>query len=71
MPSELSEAEAPSSHRMSRASRATLACHQESATTATPSVTCTTCFTPGMDRAFAASRLATFPPITGHCASDA
>jgi hypothetical protein len=48
-----------------------LACHQLSATTATPSVICTTCFTPGMAFALAASKLATLPPMTGHWARDA
>jgi hypothetical protein len=61
----------PSSQRTTRASRATFACHQVSATTATPSVIRTTCRTPGIALALASSRSATFPPITGHCASDA
>ena len=48
------------------------ACHQLSATTATPSVICTTCFTPGHRSSPSRRRSSsTLPPITGHCASDA
>src|SRR5207244_361906 len=68
---ELSDFPAPSSHVIVSASRATLARHQLSATTATPSVICTTCFTPGMDLALAASMLTGLPPMTGHGASEA
>ncbi|HEY8067388.1 MAG TPA: hypothetical protein VIF38_00715 [Burkholderiales bacterium] len=52
---ELSVLFAPSSHLTSSVSRAVLACHQVSATTATPSVICTTCFTPGIAFALVAS----------------
>ncbi len=61
----------PSSQVMTSASRACLARHQLSATTATPSEICTMCFTPGIDFAFASSNETGLPPVTGHCASDA
>ncbi|MEJ0047500.1 MAG: hypothetical protein WDN04_16320 [Rhodospirillales bacterium] len=56
---------------MAIVSRAFFACQKLSATTATPSAICTTCFTPGMALALVASKLTTLPPMTGHCASDA
>ncbi len=57
----------PSSQTIGSASSAVLACHHVSATTATAeSPTCTTCFTPGMPCALAASKLFTLPPNTGH-----
>ncbi len=56
----------PSSQTMGSASRAVLASHQVSATTATPeSPTCTTWRTPGMPVTLAASKLFTLPPKTG------
>jgi hypothetical protein len=70
-PSELRFLFGPSSHVTVRASRACFACHQLSATTATPSVMPRMCFTPGIFFAFESSKLATLPPITGHCASAA
>ena len=57
----------PSSHTMGSASSAVLACHQVSATTATAvSPTFTTFFTPFIFATFAASKLFTLPPNTGH-----
>ena len=57
----------PSSHTIGSASSAVLACHQVSATTATPvSPTCSTFFTPFMPATLAASKLFTLPPNTGH-----
>ena len=56
----------PSSQTIGSASSAVLACHQVSATTATPvSPTCTTFLTPGMPATLAASKLLTLPPKTG------
>ena len=56
----------PSSQTIGSASSAVLACHQVSATTATPeSPTCTTFFTPGMFVILAASKLLILPPCTG------
>src|SRR5262249_42715486 len=55
-----------SSQTTGNASSAVLACHQVSATTATPELpTCTTFFTPGIDATLAASKLFTLPPCTG------
>ena len=71
IPAELSDFPGPSSHVMASASRAVFARHQLSATTATPSVICTTCFTPGIAFALAASKVTGLPPITGHWASEA
>src|SRR5262249_58564546 len=56
----------PSSQTTGSASSAVLACHQASATTATPeSPTCTTFFTPGIDATLAASKFLVLPPCTG------
>src|SRR5262249_15824176 len=56
----------PSSHTIGSASSAVLACHQVSATTATPELpTCTTFFTPGIDVTLAASQPLILPPCTG------
>ena len=55
----------PSSHTTAKAFLPCMAFHVESATTATPSLISTTCFTPGTVFAFDASKLFTFPPNTG------
>ena len=56
----------PRSHSMGRASRAVLARHQVSATTATAlSPTLTTFFTPGRPATAAALKERTLPPKTG------
>src|SRR5712691_2683291 len=56
----------PSSQTIGSCSSAVLACHQVSATTATPeSPTCTTFLTPFMPLTRAASKLFTLPPNTG------
>src|ERR1700730_8320753 len=56
----------PSSQTIGSASRAVLACHQVSATTATAeSPTGSTFFTPGIFSTLAASKLLTLPPNTG------
>ena len=55
-----------SSQTMGSASSAFLACHQVSATTATPvSLTFTTFFTPGIPAILLSSKLVTLPPNTG------
>jgi hypothetical protein len=60
------------SHSMVTASSAVLACQKVSATTATAfSSTLTTFFTPGIFSAFAASKLFTLPPNTGHALIEA
>ena len=56
----------PSSHLISTASSAVLACHQVSATTATAvSRTFMTFLTPGIFAALASSKLTTLEPNTG------
>jgi hypothetical protein len=52
-------------------SRALRACHQDSATTATPEDVSTQAFTPGMERAFSSLKVLTEPPSVGGCASAA
>ena len=68
----LSAAPGPSSHVTGSFSSAVLACHQVSATTATAlSPTGSTYRTPGIPCTAAASKPASLPPNTGHCATAA
>ena len=61
----------PSSHCTSSARRPCIAVQVLSAITATPFEIWITSFTPGIAFAFAASKLATFPPNTGQRATTA
>ncbi len=71
MVSLLAPAFGPSSHFTSSARRPCIAAQVLSAITATPLEICTTVLTPGTALAFVASKLATFPPNTGHRATTA
>ena len=67
----LTPALGPSSHFTSSALRPSIAVQVLSATTAMPLEIWITSFTPGTAFAFAASKLATFPPNTGQRATTA